>query len=149
MKIIFVHHGEKEKAKEDPNLTPFGRKLARRAAFWIREQGIVPENIASTSTKRTIQTAQAIQKEFHEQKLSIALKNIPDSWSDWLCFGEELFRASPNPWVLVGHHPTIAMFKEEFRLKISLVTFASVIVLKRDKANHWSFIKQKQGALSL
>ena len=149
MKVIFVHHGEKQKQKEDPALTPFGHKLVKKVALWIREQTFTPKRILSTSTKRTIQTAQAIQKEFKEQTLSIEKQEIPDSWEDWLCLGEELFRFSSSDLVLVGHHPTVAMFKEEFRLNISLATFASVIVIERVTQNHWRFIKQKQGALVL
>ena len=147
MKVVFVHHGEKESDKENPALTLFGHKLAKKAAIWIREQGIYPQNMLSTPTKRTIQTAQAIQKEFKEQDLSIEFQEIPDSWNDWLCLGEELFNTSPNTWILVGHHPTIAMLKEEFNLPLSLATFASVVIIERKEEDRWAFIQQKQGSL--
>ena len=149
MKVVFVHHGEKEKKKEDPALTFFGHTLAQKVAQWIREQGIVPQKLLSTSTQRTIQTAQAIQKEFKEEHLSIDIQNIPDLWNDWLCLGEELFQKASFPCVLVAHHPTIAMLKEEFRLNLSLATFASVIVIERKASEHWNVVQHKQGTLAL
>jgi phosphohistidine phosphatase SixA len=100
IKYYCVRHCEKEKNNNDPDLTPEGRARAERL-------GRVMDNamlnmVATTSTKRTMQTGEAVQRWAGDPDF---INFPPDMLSSWL---EDQFVENRGKHIFhVGHQNTI------------------------------------------
>ena len=148
MKVAFVHHGEKTRDDESAPLTQKGRAQIHRAAQFVLSSGIRPETIICTKTTRTIESAHIVASYFHDAHIQ-QKSALPELWEDWLSFGENRFEMTSADCIVIGHHPTLGLLKDHFHLKLSLQSYSSVIILKRDAYQVWSVTKHHQGAASL
>ena len=148
MNVAFVHHGEKTRDDISAPLTQKGREQIHLAADFLKDFGIKPQKIISTSTQRTIESAQIISLSFTNSSLH-QRSSIPELWEDWLDFGEELYKSLPEDHIIIGHHTTLGLLKHHFHLKLSLQSYSSVIILKRNNYHVWSVMMHHQGATSL
>ena len=110
--LILMRHSKSEqspgKVDHDRELTERGRRDANAAGTWLKEQGLVPDLVICSTSKRTRQTWEAACKggahtEFVEYRKSVYTGGIEDTL--------ETIRedAGETASVLViGHNPTIA-----------------------------------------
>ena len=148
MKLAFVHHGEKLNDETTAPLTQRGRLQIARAADILRRSELNPQKIICTSTRRTLESARIIASHF--SAIRVIQKNyLPELWEDWLDFGEHLCKDLQEDHIIVGHHPTLGLLNQQFHLKLSLQSYSSVIILKRNNYRFWSVMLFHQGPTSL
>ena len=116
-RLIFVRHGDRTVApgKETDQLSPLGFAQSRAAGVWLKERGLVPGIVLRTSTKRTLQTAEALLMALGEDVQIVegrpnygwaagkdpgdACKRIDARLSQWLCHLDGLSKGL----LFVGH----------------------------------------------
>lgn len=132
MYIIFVRHGERRKGESDPELTSWGRRMSTETGAWLQEQGLRPDLVMVTPTMRTRQTAEEILLLF---SAPIPTREAELPMEDWDALRELLQGELPEDGtaLLVGHHPTMDMLKNQFSPLSTIVpraNFASAVVLQ-------------------
>jgi len=147
MKIAIVHHAEKKRDSEDPELTAFGMQQSERAAQFVAKR-LTIEKIYYTKTARTKESALPFQHLFPEAE-SIVIDDAPQEWDSWCQFAETCYKQYPYTSVLLCHHTTIQMCKKQFQLSLSLSSHSSVIILERTKEYTWNVVDIRQGEISL
>ena len=134
MKIVFVRHGERRKGESDPELTSWGRRMSTETGHWLQDQGLQPDLVWVTPTMRTRQTAEEIRLVF-SAPIPTREAGLPELMEDWDALEDALSAALPEGGValLVGHHPTMDMIKQEFGplpVNVPRGNFAAAAVLE-------------------
>mgnify|MGYP001194577995 CR=1 FL=1 len=113
MRFIFVRHGHKAKgAGGDPPLAEKGEQEARDMGLFLARQGIVPDLIVHTDTKRTRQTAELLLAALAPAlvpvkdggsgfKSGCPLADLEARLARWRALGE----GEVGTLLFVGHHP--------------------------------------------
>lgn len=135
MYIIFARHGERRKGESDPELTSWGRRMSTETGHWLQEQGLRPDLVLVTPTKRTRQTAEEILLPF-SAPIPTRETGLPtwqtEKW-DELVVSLQAELPEDGVALLVGHHPTMDMIKHKFGSLPTTVprgNFASAVVLQ-------------------
>ena len=147
MKIVFIRHGAKRSSESDPELTSYGRKMAFETGQWLAKCGHIPHLIYSTSTLRTLQTAEECLFAC-ELEIPIQSIDIPEQWEEWLDFLEKLGDDGPHNIAFVGHHPTMHLLTAHYNLDVPNHHFASAIVLEKQTTKQWQCIDSWPGRAS-
>ena len=146
--VALIHHGEKQGDTKESPLTARGRIQARKAALYLKTQSISPSTLLHTQTHRTWESARILSKEFPDLEIQ-EIEDVPYLWEDWENFIQKIRNKYTQNYIIVCHHPTFAMIKNEFQLKLSLQSFSSVIILVQEERHTWSILSYKQGELAL
>ena len=147
MKLALVHHAEKKKGSEDPELTEFGQSQAVQAALFVANH-MNPQHIVHTHTQRTLQTAHAFEKQFPHATRSLC-GEIPETWKEWTLFVEGIIQDKQEDICIIGHHTSMQMCKKQFKIPLFLSCFSSVIIVQRMAQHEWIYSTFRQGEISL
>jgi phosphohistidine phosphatase SixA len=135
MQLAFTRHGERRRGESDPALTSAGRRMAREAALWLRDQGFAPARIVATPTVRTRETADELGLVFPDAARS-ERPDAPETRDDWDRLFD-LLSCDDGPVALVGHHPTLAFLLRAFGpppVPVSVGHFAATLRLHAEPA---------------
>jgi len=116
-RLLLMRHGKAElsygKKDFDRDLERRGIRQSADAADALREQGLVPEMILSSSAVRALHTADIVRRE-----LDIPPEKLMEEKDLYLCSVDEMLseirRCPPSVRVLlvVGHNPTMEYFTD-------------------------------------
>ena len=143
MKIAIVHHAEKKKDTDDPDLTIFGRQQSKRSAEFVATRMNI-QRIYHTNTLRTQQSSVPFADLFPLAE-SVRIDNAPQTWKDLCDFSE----SKHVPFVLLCHHTTMQICAKQFQISLSRSSHSSVIILERTQENIWNVVDVRQGEISL
>lgn len=113
--LLLMRHAKSSWKKEgqadhDRPLNDRGKRDAPRMGNWLKEQGIVPDTILTSSAKRARRTAEAMAEALGRQERLIVHEELYSAhMGDYV----ELLRDLPDSAetaLLVGHDPTISEF---------------------------------------
>ena len=108
--------------------------MSTETGNWIKAQGLTPSLIWMTPTMRTRQTAEEILLVF-SAPIPIQEAGVPELLEDWEPLVTSLEAEVPKEGVvlLVGHHPTMDMIKQEFGplpVNVPRGNFAAAVVME-------------------
>jgi len=160
-KIILVRHGKS--AWNDPNLSDHDRPLADRGlenvpemGFRLKEKGILPNLILSSTATRAAQTAEILAEVLHIPKSKVAYdKNLYHASSATILKCIQRQDDSNDVIFLVGHNPGMNDFIDYFGGNLAnlptsgqyglLVDTDHWIQLRRENAKTWFIDYPKKG----
>jgi phosphohistidine phosphatase SixA len=146
MRFVFVRHGHYDKTNGDNDEAPLleaGQDEARSAGEFLRREGVVPDLVCATRTRRTQQTAEIILATL-ESTLAVQAKDagfargkstLDEKLEEWIA------EAGLTPWTVlfVGHHTQQLYCLRELPSQVSIPkdNRGCVLVYEKTDRGEW------------
>ncbi len=118
LRLAILRHAEAvplaQGGDADRELSPSGRELAERMGRYIRKLGLKPDLTLVSTSKRTRQTFEAMERGAGEK---FAVAYVPNLYHAALPALEELLAEAPKETkflLIIGHNPGLAEFANAF-----------------------------------